>query len=94
MTIADDLTCQQLVELVTDYLEEALPPRERRRFEEHLAHCPGCGAYLEQMRATIRLTGRLTEASLRDDARDDLLRLFRDWRRRSPTPPGGGTEQS
>jgi predicted anti-sigma-YlaC factor YlaD len=53
------LTCRQLVEFVTDYLEAALSPRDGARFERHLARCPGCRAYLDQMRRTIRLVGRL-----------------------------------
>src|SRR4051794_38006431 len=58
------LDCIDLVELVTDYFEDRLPPRERERFETHLALCDGCDAYVEQMRATIRLSGRLTEDAI------------------------------
>ena len=58
------LSCQELVELVTDYLEDRLPPAERERFEGHLALCPGCDTYVEQMRETIRLTGELTEQAI------------------------------
>ena len=54
-----EMTCQELVELVTEYLEGALPASDRRRFDEHLAECPHCVAYLDQMRITIRLVGRL-----------------------------------
>ena len=56
----EELSCQELVELVTDYLEGALPAELHDRFERHIAHCSGCQAYLEQMRATIRATGALT----------------------------------
>jgi predicted anti-sigma-YlaC factor YlaD len=77
------LTCIELVELVTDYLEGALTPGDRRRFEEHLEMCEGCRAHVEQMGETIRLTGRLTEESLSSSARDDLLMAFRDWKRGS-----------
>jgi anti-sigma factor RsiW len=73
------LTCQELVELVTDYLEGALPPHERARFEEHLGACPGCVTYVEQFRETIRLTGTLREADLAPAARDTLLEQFRNW---------------
>jgi anti-sigma factor RsiW len=52
-----DLSCRELVELATDYLEGALPEAERARFEAHLAHCAGCETYLEQVRATIALVG-------------------------------------
>jgi anti-sigma factor RsiW len=81
MTYPIGMTCQQLVELVTDYLEDAMAPGERARFETHLAVCPGCVDYLEQMRATIRATGQLTEESVDPSVRDQLLSLFRDWKR-------------
>jgi anti-sigma factor RsiW len=71
----------QLVELVTDYLEDRLPPAERERLEAHLALCEGCDTYVEQMRTTIRLTGRLTEDALAPDARQALLTAFRGWKR-------------
>jgi anti-sigma factor RsiW len=80
MTSAE-LTCQELVELVTDYLEGALSTSERVRLEEHLATCPSCPAYLEQMRRTIRTLGILREDSIGPEARHELLRLFRDWKR-------------
>jgi len=75
------MTCQQLVELVTDYLENTLVAEERVRFEGHLAACPGCVNYVEQMRATIRAAGALSEESLDPSVRDQLLTLFRDWQR-------------
>ena len=81
MTPAPELTCQELVELVTDYLEDALAPAERARFEEHLAMCDGCRAYIEQLRDTRRAVGTLTEDSLTTRMRDDLLAAFRAWRR-------------
>lgn len=76
-----ELTCKELVELVTDYLEGALAHAERVRFESHLDTCSGCAAYLEQFRATIELTGRLAEDDIEAPARDALLRQFRDWKR-------------
>ena len=79
MTI-EELTCQELVELVTAYIEGALPPDEHTRFDAHLAVCRGCRTYLEQMRQTIGLLGTLTEASLSTQARDDLLGAFRRWK--------------
>jgi anti-sigma factor RsiW len=75
------MTCKELVELVTDYLEGALAPDVRTRMEKHLSGCEGCTHYLEQMRETIRLTGQVDEDSLTSAQRDDLLRLFRDWKR-------------
>ena len=76
----DPLICQEVVEMVTDYLEGALPRRERRRLEAHLADCPHCTEYLAQIRATIRLTGRLEVADLTPEMRDDLGELYRRWR--------------
>jgi anti-sigma factor RsiW len=76
-----ELTCKELVELVTDYLEGALPESERARFDAHLGECPYCRTYLEQMRQTVALVGRLTEETIPPDARDDLLQRFRKWKR-------------
>jgi anti-sigma factor RsiW len=75
-----DLTCRELVEIVTDYLEGRLPSHDRLRFEEHLLVCPGCTNYLEQMRETIRLTGALREEDLPAPAREELLEAFRHWK--------------
>ena len=74
------MSCQELVELVTEYLDGALPPSERDRFEEHLADCEGCRRHLAQVRETIRIAGSLPPEQLSDDARRDLLHAFRDWR--------------
>jgi anti-sigma factor RsiW len=80
MSLTEELTCQQLVELVTDYFDDALPPAERQRFEQHLSCCPGCTTYVEQLHETVRLTGeRLSEEKLSDAMRDTLLSQFRDW---------------
>ena len=75
-----EMTCRELVELVTDYLEGRLSARERTRFEAHLADCEDCDTYLEQMRQTIRALGRLPEESRSDEARDELLEAVRNWR--------------
>ena len=75
-----ELTCQELVELVTDYLEGTLAPGESARFERHLGVCPGCVTYVEQMRETVRLTGALREDDLSAAARTTLLEQFRDWK--------------
>ena len=74
-----DLACQQVVELVTDYLEGALPAADRLRLEAHLAGCPHCTEYLAQMRETIRLAGRLTPDDLTPVMRADLTDLYRRW---------------
>jgi hypothetical protein len=78
------LTCKELVELVTEYLEGTLPRDERTRFEMHLCFCDWCMAYLEQMRGVLRATGRLSEESLEPRARDALLGAFRDWKKGRP----------
>jgi anti-sigma factor RsiW len=78
---AQGLTCHEVVELITDYLEDALPDDDRRRVEEHLAGCDGCTHYLEQMRETIRLTGMLTEEQVPEEQKRKLLDAFRTWTR-------------
>ncbi len=75
--ITTDLACQELVEIITDYLEGTLPERDRMRFDAHLMTCPGCREYVEEMRITLQLTGRVTVESISSTARDELLRAFR-----------------
>jgi anti-sigma factor RsiW len=77
---ATDLSCRELVELVTAYFDGALPQSERARFEAHLDECPYCDTYLRQMRQTIRILGALTEDTISPDARDALLARFQDWK--------------
>jgi anti-sigma factor RsiW len=77
----EELTCRELVEIVTDYLEGALPAKQRIEFEKHLVMCDGCAIYLEHMRETIRLTGMLQEDQIPSSARDTLLEAFRGWKR-------------
>ncbi len=76
----EDLVCQQVVELVSDYIEGVLSRADRRRFEAHLRKCPNCSNYLVQMRATIRATGALHPDDLSPQAREELTELFRSWR--------------
>ncbi len=76
-----EMTCKELVELVSDYLEGSLSEEVRRQLEQHLSGCDGCTNYLEQMRQTIRLTGQVREENLSSEQREDLLRLFRDWKK-------------
>jgi anti-sigma factor RsiW len=71
------LTCQRAVELITDYLEESLPVRERARFEAHLAGCVHCTRYLDQMRATVKTLGRLEPESIPPQVLDELVTVFR-----------------
>ena len=79
--MAEDLECRQVVEAVTDYLEGAMAPRDRLRFDHHLALCEGCQDYLEQMRTVIRVAGRLAADAVPPETMAGLLRAFRDWRR-------------
>ena len=81
MSDGTDLSCKELVELVTDYLEGALASPERLRFDEHLALCSGCTTYLSQMRLTITAVGALTPETLDPHARAKLLEAFRNWKR-------------
>jgi len=74
------LVCRQAVELVTDYLDGALSRGDRARFEAHVADCPHCSTYLEQIRATIAVTGRIEPESLDAQVQDELIALYRTWR--------------
>lgn len=76
-----ELTCRELVGLVTDYLEGALAPAERARFEAHVADCDGCANYLLQMRQTVAAVGALREQDVEPATRDALLSAFREFRR-------------
>jgi len=76
-----DLTCKELVELVTDYLEGSLSRRDRRRFEKHIDACTNCGEYVAQFKETIRLTGTLREEDVSTEAADELLAQFAAWKR-------------
>lgn len=87
MRESQDLTCRELVELVSDYIEGTLDPSARRRFEDHVLICDGCGAYLDQMRRTLEIVGSLSEDSLPADSQTRLLAAFRDWHRH----PGAGS---
>lgn len=69
------------MELITNYLEGALPALERERFENHLKICKGCRNYLEQMRQTIALVGRITPESIPPQATAELIEVFRAWKR-------------
>jgi anti-sigma factor RsiW len=79
---AEHLTCQEVVELVTEYLEGALSDEELSLFEQHLNFCDGCVWYLDQLRMTIATVGQIGEEGLPTETRERLLAAFRDWRRR------------
>lgn len=74
------MTCKELVELVTDYLEGKLPVVDVSRFEQHLSSCDGCTNYLEQMKQTIHVVGQARQDALTPQQWQDLLKLFRDWK--------------
>ena len=78
---ADHITCQEVVELVNDYLERALPPRETTVFEQHLNFCDGCDLYVEQLKRTVETVGEIREEDVPADAKERLLGAFRDWKR-------------
>jgi anti-sigma factor RsiW len=78
--VGETITCREFVELATNYLEGKLSAPDRERFDHHLALCPGCQAYMEQLGATLRALGRIPEDSLSADAREELLHAFRDWK--------------
>jgi anti-sigma factor RsiW len=79
MRLDRELACQQVVELVTAYLDDALDPNDRERFEEHLVFCDGCQKFLEQMRTTVRLAGHV-EQELPPELEERMLEAFRGWR--------------
>ncbi len=74
------LACRDVVQLVTNYLEDALPAGERRRFEAHLGACPNCSRYMGQFRQTISATGALREDDIAPEAKEALLHAFRNWK--------------
>lgn len=82
--MASELTCQELVELVTEFVEGTLSGSELERFEQHLVYCGPCTAHVEQMRETIRVTGALREDDLDPAVADELLEAFRGWREGQP----------
>jgi anti-sigma factor RsiW len=75
-----EMRCNELVEVITEYLEGTLPAQDRARFDRHLAKCDGCRAYLDQMRKTIRALGHLPPESLSPEAERALLDAFKGWR--------------
>jgi anti-sigma factor RsiW len=79
-TTLPEMPCQELVEVITDHLEGALPERDRIRFEEHLEVCAKCREYVEQFRRTITAVGSVRESDLDPQVRDSLMAAFRGWR--------------
>jgi anti-sigma factor RsiW len=72
-------SCQQMVELVTEYLDGVMEPRRRARFEAHLAGCDGCSNYLEQFRTTVAVVGRIDVADVPESVMNELVSAFRTW---------------
>jgi len=79
---SDEIVCRELVELVTPYLEDALPSDERALVDQHLASCDGCQAYVHQMQVTIRAIGHVSDEAITSKTREDVLAIFRSWRDR------------
>jgi anti-sigma factor RsiW len=77
---SDEMTCQELVEVVTDYLEGVLPEPEHARLEAHLAECPYCETYIAQIRQTIDAVGELSIEMIGRERQQQLLEAFRGWR--------------
>jgi hypothetical protein len=77
----EHISCQEVVELVTDYLDQTLPADDTSLFEQHINFCDGCEWYLDQMRATISTVGRIREEEVPPETRDKLLTAFREWKR-------------
>lgn len=78
----DHITCQEVVELVTGYVEGSLQADETDLFEQHINFCEGCDWYLDQMRTTVATVGRVEEEDVPDEMRERLLTAFRDWKGR------------
>ncbi len=76
----DELNCQEVVELVTDYLEQALLPEMKAQFEKHIAVCPGCDTYLDQVQQTITMLRKLAEQSIFPETKQELLEIFHNWK--------------
>ena len=77
-------SCQDVVELVTEYTENGLPPEQRLAFERHVNACPPCRAHFAQMRKISRTAGGLHEETLPEPLREKLVDAFRDWREGRP----------
>jgi anti-sigma factor RsiW len=79
--MGEHVSCQDVVELVTDYVEGALAAEESSLFEQHLNFCDGCVTYVDQMRATVAVVGMVRVDDVPPQTRDRLLAAFRHWRR-------------
>lgn len=86
MSSEKTLTCQELTEVLTDYLDGVMAPEDRARFDAHLELCDGCVNYVSQMRQTIRAVRELHPAEVEATVPDDVLDAFRAWKRGGPIP--------
>ena len=86
MSSTRTLTCKELTEVLTDYLEGVMPLEDRARFEAHLAICEGCVTYVDHMRQVIATVHELRADDVEATAPDDLLEAFRAWKRGEPLP--------
>jgi hypothetical protein len=80
-----ELNCQEVVELVTDYLEQALLPETQVQFEDHIEKCPGCETFLEQVQQTIMVLRKLSEQQTFPETKQELLEIFRNWQQGEST---------
>ena len=86
MSSERSITCQELTEVLTDYLEGVMAAEDRLRLEEHLAICEGCGNYVTQMRQTIQTLHELRPEHVEATVPEDVLEAFRAWKRGEPVP--------
>lgn len=86
--MSNEFSCQEMSEVVTNYLDDALAPDDRQRYERHLSYCAGCTTYLDQMRETIKQTGMVGfEESLPPALREEIVAQFRRWKRDGDAQP-------
>lgn len=77
--MVEEMACNELVEIVTDYLDGMLPAAELARLRDHLASCDGCQAHIEQMRATVRVLQSEPEEQASAELANELAGMFREW---------------
>ena len=82
MITPDKLTCREVVELVTDYLEASLPPEKQAQFVDHVSNCPGCTAYVTQVQQTISMLHKLAAEPVFPETKEELLAIFQEWKRK------------
>jgi len=88
------LSCQQITELITDYLEGRMSFANRMRFQMHVGMCKHCRAYLRQMKATVAAVGRLPDAPIPDEVRDELRKRFATWQAAKTAPAAPVTDEN